>query len=215
MQFVAWIGLSIFWMFLAYEPVSRSTWVLENILFVGFLVAFLWSYRIVRWSRLSCSAILMFLILHLIGAHFTYSLVPYDAVAQEHLGFSLNRALGWERNQYDRIVHFCYGLLFAFPISERLGTRFAGRAGAAAPVVLIVMIVMSTSLLYELIEWGAAELLAGEQGMAFLGTQGDLWDAHKDMALATLGSLLGVGLLKVTRVCMYDKAEFVPIGGPP
>ena len=51
---------------------------------------------------------------------------------------------------------------------------------------------MSTSMLYELIEWGAAELFGGDLGAAFLGTQGDIWDAHKDMALASLGALLAM-----------------------
>jgi putative membrane protein len=56
---------------------------------------------------------------------------------------------------------------------------------------------MSTSMLYELIEWAAAEVLGGELGAAYLGTQGDIWDAHKDMALASLGALIAMTLTAI------------------
>jgi putative membrane protein len=94
------------------------------------------------------------------------------------------------RNHCDRLVHFCYGLFLAYPIREmflRIG-NVRGFWGYFLPLDLT----MSTSMLYELIEWAAAEFFGGELGMAYLGTQGDVWDAHKDMALASLGALIAM-----------------------
>jgi putative membrane protein len=128
--------------------------------------------------------------MHVVGAHYTYSAVPYDRALASALGVSLDALMGWERNQYDRVVHLGYGLLLSLPFMEvlrRLGQRRL--LGAS-----VVMVVMSTSLLYELIEWGAMLAFGADQGMAFLGAQGDPWDAHKDMLLATLGSVVSVAL---------------------
>jgi putative membrane protein len=172
---------------LALAPQDRKDWLLENVLvvlFVGFLYA---TYRRLTLSRVSYFLIFVFLSLHLIGAHYTYSLVPYDRWFEAISGRSLNEVLGWERNNFDRVVHFSYGLLLAYPIRE-VFLRVAmlrGFWGYFFPLD----ITMSTSLLYELIEWGAAAAFGGELGQAFLGTQGDVWDAHKDMALASSGAL--------------------------
>ena len=187
MQYVTWIGFGIFWMFLGVDPVSRFAWVLENVLLVCFLSAYLASYRTVNWTTLSFVAVLAFLVLHVIGAHFTYSLVPYDELFESSFGVGMNQLFGWHRNQFDQLVHFTYGLLLSIPLHERLSEALHRFVGAA-----VVMLVMSSSLVYELIEWGAVLVLAGDEGMAFLGAQGDPWDAHKDMFLATLGSLITV-----------------------
>ncbi|MCZ6856216.1 MAG: DUF2238 domain-containing protein [Gammaproteobacteria bacterium] len=190
MQYIAWIGFGIFWMFLAMEPVSRFDWLLENVLLVTFVAVFLSSYRKVDWTTASFVAVLAFVFLHVIGAHFTYSLVPYDELFESSFGVGMNQFFGWQRNQFDRLVHFAYGLLFAIPLHERLSQtrdRFVG--------AFVVMLVMSSSLVYEFIEWGAVAVLASDEGMAFLGAQGDPWDAHKDMFLATLGSVITVTVL--------------------
>ncbi len=100
--------------------------------------------------------------------------------------------MGWTRNNFDRLIHLLYGLLLAYPIRE-LYCRIAGMKGFwsyLAPLNLI----MATSMLYELVEWGAAEAFGGDIGMAYLGTQGDIWDAHKDMALASLGALIAMAI---------------------
>jgi putative membrane protein len=99
-------------------------------------------------------------------------------------------SLAGGRNMFDRLVHFSYGLLLAYPIREmflRIG-NVRGFWGYFLPLDLT----MSTSMLYELIEWGAAEYFGGDLGQAYLGTQGDVWDAHKDMALASLGALIAM-----------------------
>jgi putative membrane protein len=131
-----------------------------------------------------------FLCLHTDGAHYTYSEVPYDAAWSALTGSTLNEHFGWTRNHFDRVVHLAYGLLLAYPIRE-LFLRVAGARGFWG-YFLPLDLTMSTSMLYELIEWGAAAVLGGDLGAAYLGSQGDVWDAHKDMALASLGALLAM-----------------------
>src|SRR4029450_13108384 len=134
-------------------------------------------------SSVSYTMILLFLCLHIIGAHYTYAEVPYDEAFKSLTGTSFNELVGWERNNYDRVVHFSYGLLLAYPIRE-LFLRVANVRGFWG-YFLPLDLTMSSSMLYELIEWAAAVYFGGDLGMAYLGTQGDVWDAHKDMALAS------------------------------
>ena len=175
---------------LAIAPHDRSDWALENALVVVFVAVLAATYRRFPLSRISYTLIFLFLCLHVVGAHFTYSLVPYDEWGKRLTGHSLNAWLGWERNNYDRIVHFAYGLLLAYPVRE-VFLRIASVKGFWG-YFLPLDLTMSTSVLYELIEWGAAVMFGGDLGAAFLGTQGDVWDAQKDMALAALGALLAM-----------------------
>jgi len=195
----------VLWAGLAIAPSDRSTWVLENALVVG-LVILLWCCRrVFRFSDVSLYLILAFLALHAVGSYYTYSEVPYDAWWQSLTGHSLHEALGWQRNHFDRLVHFCYGLLLAYPIREFFlrVVEVRGFWGYFLPLD----VTLSTSALYELIEWGAAELFGGDLGMHYLGTQGDIWDAHKDMALAALGALIAVLIIAwVNRRLHHDPA---------
>lgn len=182
--------LAIQFVLLGISPHNRSDWMLENALVVVFIAAMIASYRKLTLSRISYFLIFLFLSLHLVGAHYTYSEVPYDAWFAGLTGHSFNELVGWERNNFDRVVHFAYGLLLAYPIREVFlrVVRLRGFWGYLFPLD----IAMSTSMLYELIEWGAAAVFGGELGQAYLGTQGDIWDAHKDMALASLGALIAM-----------------------
>jgi putative membrane protein len=175
---------------LGIAPHDRSDWALENVLVVVLSISLAATYRRFPLSRISYTLIFLFLCLHVVGAHYTYSLVPYDAWWKQMTGRSLNELLGWERNNFDRFVHFCYGLLLAYPVRE-VFLRIASVKGFWG-YFLPLDLTMSTSVLYELIEWGAAELFGGDLGAAFLGTQGDIWDAQKDMALAAFGALLAM-----------------------
>jgi len=166
---------------MAIAPLDRSDWVLENVLVILGLGLLVFTYRSFPLSRVSYTCIFIFMMLHTLGSHYTYAKVPY----QDWLPF-----LAGGRNQFDRMVHFLYGLLLAYPIREmflRIG-NVRGFWGYFLPLDLT----MSTSMLYELIEWGAAAAFGGELGAAYLGTQGDVWDAHKDMALASLGALISM-----------------------
>ncbi|MDP6980106.1 MAG: DUF2238 domain-containing protein [Myxococcota bacterium] len=175
---------------LGWAPWYRDDWLLENVL-VFVLVPWLVSgYRKLPLSRFSYASIFVFTCLHEVGAHHTYSEVPYDAWLQTLFGWDLSSAMGWERNHFDRLVHFLWGILITYPVRE-VFLRIANAAGFWG-YLFPLLVVMSTSLLFEMIEWGAAVVFGGELGMAYLGTQGDVWDSHKDSALATLGSLIAI-----------------------
>ena len=181
---------------LAVTPVERETWLMENAVVALFLAA-LWVTR--RWFRFSAfnyGLITLFLVLHEVGAHYTYSLVPYDDWARQWAGFSIDQLFGWRRNQYDRLLHLLYGVLLVLPLRE-FCREVVGLRGAWAGFFAFSLI-LATSMIYELIEWGAAVAL-GDGSDLFLGTQGDPWDAQKDMALALLGALIALVLAGVGR----------------
>jgi putative membrane protein len=175
---------------LAISPYDRSTWALENALAVLAVVVLVSTRRVLPLSRVSYTLIFVFLCVHEIGAHYTYSLVPYDDWAEALTGTTVSELFGWERNHYDRLVHLAYGLLLAYPVRE-VFLRVAEVRGFWG-YYLPLDVMMATSVLYELIEWGAAMLFGGELGTAYLGTQGDPWDAQQDMALAALGALVAM-----------------------
>jgi putative membrane protein len=177
----------LIWLGLAIAPRYRQDWLLENVLVLVVVPGLVLGYKHLRFSNASYMAIFAFMLLHAIGAHFTYSEVPYEQWSRALLGGSLNERMGFERNYYDRAVHFFYGALVTPAVVELI-------AAVASPKrlwrwLLPLGFVMSHSVVYEMIEWAAAIGFGGELGEAYLGTQGDTWDAQKDMALATLGSL--------------------------
>jgi putative membrane protein len=177
---------------LAIAPHDRADWLLENALLIGGVAALVATRRALPLSRVSYTLIFLYLCLHSIGAHYTYSLVPYDAWFEALGGRTLSSLTGWQRNHFDRLVHLLYGVLLAYPIRE-VFLRVAEVRGFWG-YYLPLDVTMATSVLYELIEWGAAELFGGELGVAYLGTQGDPWDAQKDMALASLGGCLAMAI---------------------
>lgn len=182
----------VIWVALAFAPVDRHDWLLENALVLIALIALGASYPVLPLSRISYTLIFLFLLLHAIGAHYTYSLVPYEQWFEALTGRSFSAVTGWERNHFDRLVHFSYGLLLAYPIREMF-LRVADVKGFWG-YFLPLDVTMSTSMFYELLEWGAAEFFGGDLGIAFLGSQGDVWDAQKDMALATSGAVIAMGI---------------------
>jgi uncharacterized membrane protein YjdF len=142
------------------HPVDRDVWMLENVLTLVGMVMMTASYWRFPLSRVSYTCIFVFGVLHAFGAHYTYSLVPYDDWARAAFGASIDRLLGFERNQYDRAIHFLWGLLLAYPAREvfvRIA-RVRGFWGYALPLILI----MASSVLYEMIEWFAAVVFGGD-----------------------------------------------------
>jgi putative membrane protein len=167
-----------------------STWLVENALVPGLLLVLMATYRRFPLSRVSYTLMFSFLVIHEIGAHWTYSHVPYNEWWHAIFGVTLNDWLGLERNHFDRLVHFSYGLLFAYPIRE-LFLRVAnvkGFWGYFLPLDLAI----STSTLFELFEWIAAVMVNADVGTAYLGMQGDVWDAQKDITCASCGALLAM-----------------------
>jgi len=171
------------------QPLWPLEQTLHSSLTVIGLVALWWVDR--RWELGSgaFAAICGFIAIHCIAARWLYSNVPYDAWLQAALHWSPNAAFGWQRNHFDRLIHFLYGVCFTPALLQRARRTWpALRVGQA--FTLAVMSIMCTSLAYEWLEWGIALLLSPEAAEAYNGQQGDMWDAHADMLLATLGSLL-------------------------
>jgi putative membrane protein len=170
----------VVWTALAIAPSDRSDWFLENMLSFVAVPAVIVGYRRFRFSDRAYIQGTIFLVLHTIGAHYTYSEVPIGDWARDTFGLA--------RNHYDRVVHFLFGLLMLRPIRE---IGFRGRPpGRFATFYFTVAGVGLWSLLYEVLEWAVAAVADPKAGTAYLGTQGDQWDAEKDMALATLGAVL-------------------------
>jgi putative membrane protein len=191
-QYLKYLGIAFAFVFAlsAIRPHHLADWMLENALVLIAIVVVATFWRRLLLSRISYTLIFLFLCLHEIGAHYTYAEVPYNDWFRALTGRTLNDLFGWQRNHFDRLVHFSYGLLLAYPVRE-VFLRVASARGFWG-YFLPLDLTMSTSMLYELIEWGAAMAFGGELGAAYLGTQGDVWDAHKDMALASLGALIAM-----------------------
>lgn len=183
---------AVWWIALAIRPLYRGPWLLENALALAAVALLAAFHRRLLFSRISYTLIFLFMCLHQVGAHFTYSEVPYDVWFRGFTGRTFNELVGWERNNFDRFVHFSYGLLLAYPVREIFlrVVNVRGFWGYFLPLDLT----MSTSMLFELLEWATSLVFGGDLGQAYLGTQGDEWDAHKDMALASLGALLAMTL---------------------
>lgn len=205
-RYLASLGIifGVVWIALAIKPRYREDWALENVLVGVFVIAIAASHRRFLLSRLSYTLIFLFLCVHEIGAHYTYSEVPYDNWVRALTGRSLNEAMGWQRNHFDRFAHFLYGLLVAYPLREFF-LRVANARGFWG-YFLPLDVTMSTSAIFELFEWGAAEIFGGELGTAYLGTQGDIWDAQRDMALASVGAL--IAMLVTASINAYLKRDF-------
>lgn len=148
-------------------------------------------------SRASFTSIIVFLSLHTLGARYLYSYVPYDEWTELLFGRSVSEMFGWQRNHYDRLVHFSYGLLLAVPIQE-FERRYL-KLSATLSAVLAVECILATSAIYEILEWLVAIVCAPDWAESFLGQQGDIFDAHKDMALATTGALISIVLVTIAN----------------
>lgn len=155
------------------------------------VIAFLILWRHVKTNRvtdLNFFLIIIFLLIHSIAARWLYSNTPYDKWLEAALGFSLNHYLGWTRNHFDRLVHFLYGFCFTPAIISYAVDRYDQTRKKG--FIIAISAIMITSLWYEWFEWLIAITLSANDAEAYNGQQGDMWDAHKDMLLATIGSLV-------------------------
>lgn len=191
------------WLALAIAPLYRQDWLLENLLVLVAVPVLVATRHRLRFSDFAYTCVFAFFCIHEVGAHYTYSLVPYDQWFAAAFGTGLNELLGFERNHFDRFVHFLYGLLIT-PAAIELFARY-GRYPRVWAALFPLLFITSHSVIYELVEWTAALVFGGELGQAYLGTQGDVWDAQKDMALALLGASL--------TVAGYGLAGRLPVRG--
>ena len=160
----------------------------------GTLLILLFLFRDVmkdRWSSSAFVGIVLFTFLHIIGARYIYSFVPYNQWGVDLLNLNIDDYFGFERNHFDRFVHFSFGVLL-FPFCFYSFSRVL----QSKPFVIALiawLAIQSFSLLYEVFEWGLTLVVSGEAADNYNGQQGDVWDAQKDMALALLGSSLMFG----------------------
>lgn len=176
------LGYGLLWTWSAIAPVNRRDWFLENLLTLALVMLLLLTYRRFQFSRLSYCLMTVFMMLHAVGAHYTYAEVPF--------GFWLKDLFALSRNPFDRLVHFAYGALLVYPAREAL-MRLAGIGGLWS-YSLPASAILAQSGLFEIIESIVAALVSPELGSAYLGTQGDEWDAQKDMASAFSGAALAM-----------------------
>ena len=171
------------------KPLWPLEQALHSSLTVAGLAALWWVDR--RWplGGGAFAAVCGFVALHCIGARWLYSNVPYEAWLQGLAGWSPGAAFGWQRNHFDRLIHFLYGACFTPALAQLARHAWPALRGGQA-FMLAVMAVMCSSLVYEWLEWGIALALSPEAAEAYNGQQGDVWDAHADMLLATVGGLL-------------------------
>ena len=165
---------------LAIQPVSRGTWISENVTVLCIVVPLVWMYlKGIRFSNAAYLFMSVLIFLHTIGGHYTFAQVPFGWITD---------LLGAERNHFDRLAHFTVGFyayaLMEFSESRRLSTR------RAFSFVFAVSMIFAVASLFEILEWLYAVSADPVAGAEFLGSQGDIWDAQKDMLADGLGAIL-------------------------
>lgn len=179
---IFWYGLlfCIVWVNSLFGTTDVNNWLIENTLTVIALLFLIITFKKYRFSNLSYFLICIFLCLHVYGSKYTY--------AENLFGYWLQEVFQSSRNHYDRIVHFSFGLLLYYPLQECFSNWV--KIPKYIALKLPVLIILSGSALYEIIEWLVAAVFFVEEGISYLGTQGDVWDSQKDMAVAFLGVML-------------------------
>lgn len=183
-----WIFTAIFmavWINSLTGTTDIHNWMIENILTILSLVFLIFSYRTYRFSDISYFLIMLFLCFHVYGSKYSY--------AENTFGYWLKDYFNLSRNPYDRIVHFNFGFLLYYPLMEFF--RYWLKYPLKLSLYLPVIIVLSFSGAYEIIEWLIADVFFTEQGTTYLGTQGDVWDPQKDMALAFVGAVIAYAVV--------------------
>lgn len=183
------------WVWAAINPRFPHDWLLENYLVFFFVPLIIAISRYFRLSNLSYTLMTLFMCMHVVGSHYTYAEVPFGVTLQDWFGAG--------RNMYDRLVHFSFGLLLAYPLREMF--HRVARSRGVWSYWLPVELVLAFSALYEIMEWLVASGVDPSAGLAFLGAQGDVWDAQKDMLLAGLGAVISMLTAMLVRWAM-DRA---------
>lgn len=169
---------------------NKTNWYTENTLTILAISVLFVTHKKFQFSDLSYTLLGIYLMLHMYGAEYTY--------AENPLGFWLRDFFGLNRNYYDRIVHFSFGFLLAYPLREYFKNYFNWPNWVS--LVLPCEITLSFSAMYELIEWLVADIFFPSEGIAYLGSQGDIWDAQKDMGIAFIGSILAIGAIVIFKI---------------
>ena len=158
------------------------------------LIWLTWHAKKYPMNNLDFLAICLFISVHCVAARWLYSNVPYDDWCKALFNWSPQLAFGFERNHFDRLIHFLYGICFMPAIANFIRVKNNIRMRSALAIGL--MLIVSSSVFYEWAEWAIALTMSPEQAEAYNGQQGDPWDAHMDILLATLGAALVIPFLK-------------------
>ncbi len=185
--YVLFVFLCLVFIVAGIEPVSRSVWVAEAIPVALTMAGFAICYRHFRFSNWAYTLMAFWLVLHTIGSHYTFAEVPFDW---------FNELIGSERNHFDRVGHYSIGF-YAYPMAEYLvRKKYAGKVLSG---IVGLFFVMALAAAYEMIEWQYAVIVGGENANDFLGSQGDIWDAQKDMWCDTCGALTALVIFYFTK----------------
>lgn len=176
-----WSGIS---------PADRDVWIAEVLPIFAVFSLLVLTYPTFQFSGLAYILMSFWLILHLIGAKYTFANVPFEW-ANQYLTF-----LGENRNHFDRVAHFIIGF-YAFPMAEWLLRK--RKCGLGVAFFFSLFFIMAVAAAYEIIEWQYAEIAGGTAGVEFLGSQGDIWDAQKDMLADTLGAITSLLIYLIAR----------------
>ena len=166
-----------------------KNWFLENTLTFIFLFFLISTFKKFQFSDVSYVLICVYLCMHVYGSKYTYAENPF--------GYWLKDQLHLSRNHYDRIVHFSFGFLLAYPMREMFLKWL--KYPTWVSWLLPIEITLSVSAFYELIEWAVADVFFPAQGDAYLGTQGDIWDAQKDIFLAFSGAIIATTIVSAIK----------------
>jgi putative membrane protein len=179
---------------LGIHPYDRAVWWAENIPIVMLALTLAILYvRGVRLSNLGYLFASVLLFMHTVGGHYTFERVPFGWVT---------KTFGFERNHYDRVAHFSVGF-YAFGLAELLiGRKLVTKAWVA--YLFAIFCIGTVAALYEIIEWIYAAVEGGSAGAAFLGSQGDIWDAQKDMTADISGAIFAVAVFMLRRAVTSD-----------
>ncbi len=191
------LSFTLVWIWAAINPVFPHDWLLENyLIFIFVPVILIYSY-FHKLSDVSLGLITLFMMLHVVGSHYTYAHVPF--------GYTLEAWLHESRNMYDRLVHFAFGFLLFYPLLE----IFEHWAGVKKfwGYYITFMTIAAFGGMYEVMEWMVGSVVDPEAGMAFLGAQGDIWDSQKDIWMGVLGALVAALLMFISKK-LYTVSEF-------
>ena len=186
----------IVWIIMAINPKYPQAWLLENVLVFFFFPFTVWMDKKHNYSLISIILLLIFASLHSLGSHYTYSEMEHFDVVTEFFGF--------ERNHFDRLVHFLFGLLVFRIIFEMIAPHISTVKTA---LLFTFTMIISISTLYEILEWLAAMTFYPELDIAFLGNQGDIWDAQKDIIVAMIGALINIAFYKSYEKLLHRLAS--------
>jgi putative membrane protein len=167
-------------------PAGRTSWMLEvgpGLVLIGVLAAL---YKTLPLSHFVYGCVFFHVLILIYGGYYTYALTP--------LGSWAKQAFGLSRNHYDRVGHLALGVFPSFLIREVL-LRKTPLVRGGWLFFLILCVVLAIAAFWELLEWWVTLIAASDVGQAFLGSQGDVWDAQWDMLLALIGAALALPIL--------------------